>query len=106
MGGKIDDKKSTDTAYFARGAKMLTSVDLGWLPKDQPKLAENLAWLDKFHKEMEQYTSKYSYVNFIDRNQSNFLDAYYGSNLEKLKTIKKKLDPNNFFNYPQGIPLV
>lgn len=105
MGGKIDDKKSTDTAYFARGAKMLTSVDLGWLPKDQPKLAENIAWLEKFHAEMEQYTSKYSYVNFIDRNQNNYLDAYYGSNLDKLKTIKKKLDPNNFFTYPQGIPV-
>ncbi len=106
MGGKIDTLGRSDTAFYARGARLLTSIDMAWKPQDAPKLAANMAWINQFHAEMEQYTSANSYVNFIDRNQENYLNAYYGSNLDKLKAVKKKIDPSNFFNYPQGIPAI
>jgi len=103
-GGTIDDLAPEATSYFARGAKMITSIDLGWNPKVDKNIPENLLWMDKFHDEMEKFTSKYSYVNFIDRRQKNYLDAYYGPNLDRLRSVKRFVDPSGFFNFPMSIP--
>jgi FAD/FMN-containing dehydrogenase len=104
MGGAIENTQPDQTAFFARKAKMITSIDLGWKEGDQNILG-NKQWLDLFHETMEQYTSKYSYINFIDRTQKNYLDAYYGPSLPKLKAIKKLVDPKNHFRFPQSIPV-
>ena len=104
MGGAIENIQPPDTAFFARKAKMITSIDLGWKEGDQ-NIFGNMQWLDLFHETMEQYTSKYSYINFIDRTQKNYLDAYYGPSLPKLKAVKKLVDPKNHFRFPQSIPV-
>jgi FAD/FMN-containing dehydrogenase len=104
MGGAIENTQPDQTAFFARKAKMITSIDLGWKEGDQ-NLFGNMQWLDLFHEAMEQYTSKYSYINFIDRTQKNYLDAYYGPSLPKLKAVKKLVDPKNHFRFPQSIPV-
>jgi FAD/FMN-containing dehydrogenase len=54
---------------------------------------------------MEAFTSKFSYVNFIDRNEADFLNTYYGPALPRLKATKKAVDPKNYFRFPQGIPV-
>jgi FAD/FMN-containing dehydrogenase len=104
MGGAIENTQPDQTAFFARKAKMITSIELGWKEGDQ-NLFGNMQWLDLFHEAMEQYTSKYSYINFIDRTQKNYLDAYYGPSLPKLKAVKKLVDPKNHFRFPQSIPV-
>ena len=50
------------------------------------------------------FTSDQSYQNFIDGAETNYLRAYYGTNLERLVEIKRKYDPNNLFRFPQSIP--
>ena len=50
-------------------------------------------------------TSDQSYPNFIDGAETNYLRAYYGTNLERLVDVKRKYDPNNLFRFSQGIPL-
>lgn len=105
MGGVIDDKAATDTAFVHRKATMITSIDIEWLPTDgATRIEQNYAWLDAFHAEMAAHTSPQCYQNFIDRRETSYLDAYYGTNLEKLKTVKRTYDPTNVFTYPQGIP--
>lgn len=105
MGGVIDDVAPTDTAFVHRGSCMITSIDLEWLPADEGAvLSANYAWLDAFHEEMAAFTSAHCYQNFIDRRQTNYLDAYYGANLDKLKRVKQQVDPTNMFTYPQAIP--
>ena len=104
LGGAISEKAPNETAFFARDAKMITSIELTWKEGDQ-NIFGNKQWLDEFHLIMQAYTSKYSYVNFIDRNEVNFLEAYYGPALPKLKAIKKLVDPKNHFRFPQSIPV-
>ena len=104
LGGAVGEKAPEATAFFARNAKMIASVELSWKENDQ-NIFGNKQWLDEFYLMMQAFTSNYSYVNFIDRNETNFLEAYYGPSLPKLKAIKKLVDPKNHFRFPQGIPV-
>lgn len=106
LGGRIDAIRPTDTAFVHRGYSMVSSIELEWLPSDSGEVvAQNEKWLAAFHDRMEQYTSRYCYQNFIDPSQSGYLEAYYGDNLTRLQTVKRKYDPSNLFHYPQSIPV-
>ena len=105
MGGVIAARRDDATAYLHRQASMLSSIDLTWSPADSPGLLlKNEVWLSAFHEAMRPLTSEYAYQNFIDDSQTNFLRAYYGSNLEKLVQVKRHYDPGNVFRYRQSIP--
>ena len=105
MGGKIREVSNDATAFPFREATMISSIDLEWLPNNYEVLEENFAWLDAFHDEMEQFTSSHCFINFIDRRQTNHLHAYYGDHLERLKAVKRVLDPGNMFNNPKSLPI-
>ncbi|CAG8818217.1 3738_t:CDS:2, partial [Racocetra persica] len=47
------------------------------------------------------YTDYSSYQNYIDRDLTDWLHRYYGSNLPALIAVKKIYDPNNVFGYAQ-----
>ncbi|WP_439506742.1 FAD-binding oxidoreductase [Sediminibacterium sp.] len=104
MGGKIKEIPKSATSFPFRQATMITSIDVEWLPADHRDLEANFKWLDTFHDEMEKYTSPYCYVNFTDRRQKNHLNAYYSDHLDRLKAVKRQLDPDNTFYNPQSIP--
>ena len=104
-GGAIDNVTKEATAFWARGVKMITSIDIGWDPRVDKNIPENLTWIDRFHEQMLPFTSEYCYVNFIDRRQKNHLNAYYGPHLDRLKEVKRAYDPTNFFNFPMGVPV-
>lgn len=105
MGGKIKEVDIDGTSFPFREATMISSIDIEWLPADNEGLQENFEWLDAFHDEMEKYTSPFCYVNFTDRRQKNHLHAYYSDRLDRLKAVKRQLDPDNVFSNPQSIPL-
>lgn len=105
MGGRIKDVSNDATAFPFRLATAITAIDLEWTKQDNTRLAENFVWLDAFHDAMEPYISRHCFVNFIDRRQTNHLEAYYGSNLERLRAVKRELDPTNVFSNPKSLPL-
>ena len=43
------------------------------------------------------------YRNYPDVNFKNSLQLYYGTNLERLKAVKKTYDPNNVLQHEQSI---
>jgi len=105
-GGAITRKTPDAMAFVHRDAAMITSIELEWLASDsQQTLARNEAWLDDFHIAMQPFTSDQCYQNFIDPSETNWQHAYYGANLDRLKTVKKKYDPRNVFHFAQSIPL-
>lgn len=105
-GGAVAEVSPEATAFVHRDALMLSAIDLAWTPEDDAGLvAENEAWLGEFHASMRPFTSDQSFQNFADGAETDYLRAYYGTNLERLVEIKRRYDPGNLFRFPQSIPL-
>lgn len=105
MGGAIRRHAPGDMAFVHRHNAMISSIELEWTPQDSPaSIDENQRWLSAFHDRMERFTSSYCYQNFIDPAQRDYLHAYYGDNLARLREAKRRYDPGNVFHYPQSIP--
>jgi hypothetical protein len=53
---------------------------------------------------MRSYSTQYAYQNFIDRSQPDWAHAYYSDNLDRLVSIKRNRDPEDFFHFRQSVP--
>lgn len=101
LGGAAAKIASTDSAYFYRKAKFFLVYSTQWLAvNDDKKLTSEL---DTLRNKLLPYTVG-DYPGNPDRNLKDYLTAYFGENVHKLKCIKRKYDPENTFNFEQSIP--
>ncbi len=101
MGGACADLSPTDSAYFYRKALFFLNYSLQWLKPEEDKTS--IAELDALRTKLLPYTTG-NYVGNPDRSVKDYLNMYYGDNAEKLRCIKHKYDPNQLFQFEQGIP--
>lgn len=101
-GGAVRDLSPNSTAFFWRSPKFYMEFDAVW--EDDDLTVPGLKWVEDFAESIRPYAVG-SYVNVPDGNIKDFGPAYYGSNFDRLKTVKAKYDPLNVFHYPQSIPL-
>jgi len=107
MGGKVKDRAASDTAYVHRNANFAFSVKTEWSATDsKDQIERQLDWLTGYYEEMQKYLLPQCYVNFPSEGVSSPVEKYYGTNLQRLKNIKREVDPENIFNFSQSIPLV
>jgi FAD/FMN-containing dehydrogenase len=64
---------------------------------------KNLQWTREFHSAMEPFLEKGVYVNNLGEEGEDRVRAAYGENYNRLRTIKKKYDPGNFFHHNQNV---
>jgi FAD/FMN-containing dehydrogenase len=62
------------------------------------------AWANGVWKALRPYASGQAYQNYIDPQLATWKRAYYGSNLARLREIKKQVDPDFRFRFRQAIP--
>ena len=62
----------------------------------------HVAWVDCLRRALAPYTAG-GYVNYIDRDVPDWPRFYYGPNLERLVAVKRRYDPDNVFDFPQGL---
>ena len=101
-GGKAGEPAPEDTAVYWRKAHFVMQYDGYWTaPEDaQP----TIDWVIAMRQAMLPW-AKEAYVNYQDDALGpDWLEQYYGGNLARLREVKKKYDPENFFNFPQSIP--
>ncbi|KAG0222271.1 hypothetical protein BGW42_006746 [Actinomortierella wolfii] len=112
-GGKINRPNASPAVFdYHRGVIFSVQSGVIWdAPNDEPghECAECLQWSTDFAREMQRaYSSSTvleAYQNYMERDLPDALHAYYGDNLPRLMTIKKRVDPKNVFSFPQSIPL-
>jgi FAD/FMN-containing dehydrogenase len=71
---------------------------------DPRETADNLAWYDRFFGATAPFSSGEVYVNSLDAGEGHRVREVYGPNWERLRQLKRRWDPTNFFRCNQNIP--
>ena len=94
---------SSATAFAHRSKAYNFAVVSQWSHPSETK--ENITWTRETFVAMESFLAGGTYVNYIDDDgNERTVEGAYGSNFRRLKEIKKKYDPTNFFHMNQNIP--
>lgn len=102
LGGAVARVGEHDTAFSNRSAKFNTSILTQWHDPEEDE--RNIAWTREFGDEMKGFATGAGYVNYMTADEgTSRIQATYAANLERLREIKKKYDPDNFFSSNQNI---
>ncbi|KAL4560645.1 hypothetical protein LXL04_032798 [Taraxacum kok-saghyz] len=122
-GGRMADYSETATPYPHRAGTLYllaSSVNFAGQTSDiTPVSLRRLAWLASLEKLLTPYVSRNPRQSYVNNNDFDFgigadnytIASVWGerywkrANFKKLIRIKAKVDPQNFFNHPQGIPV-
>ena len=102
--GQVSKVNPADTAYDFRNAIYSLQYGNVWL---DPNLSDDLIFQTQLltSKLNTYYNTKTPprVINYLDV-QTPSMAGYYGTNLPRLRSIKAKYDPLNFFSWPLSIP--
>jgi len=99
----LKSKSVKETSIVNPNATYLITYSIYWNEDEEVKWG--LVQLDALYEKMRLVLSSYSYMGFMDSEITNYKKAYYGKTrrYQKLLEIKEKYDPENIFNFPQGL---
>lgn len=103
LGGKISSKTSHETAFYPRDAKIWYDVSTFYTSVVDSWANEN--WFQEafgftYHPNTLQNTV---FAGLPRNNLANHREAYYGTNVERLMSIKEKYDPLHLLRFPSGL---
>jgi FAD/FMN-containing dehydrogenase len=102
MGGAVSRVGDQETAFNGRGAGHTFNIVAA--TANAEGFEEERDWVRGFWSALEPYHTSV-YVNFLmEEGEERVRDAYGAEKYERLKTLKRKYDPENFFRLNQNIP--
>ena len=103
--GAVNSLAPDATAFVHRDNLFVAQYQARWRKNSPPDtVAANLRWANDFYAAVEPYRSGSAYQDYIDPELEDWERAYYGANLDRLRAVKSKYDPKNFFRFAQSIP--
>jgi FAD/FMN-containing dehydrogenase len=111
FGGAVKTSEPAGGSAFAhRDALFYAEPGAGWgtrggMPATaDPLTAKCQAWIAEFSEALGPYVNG-AYVNVPNAGVADFETAYWGPNVERLRQVKAKYDPNNVFCFEQSVPV-
>jgi hypothetical protein len=102
LGGAIRRVDEGDTAFNGRGAGH--TININGIAETREGFEGQREWVRDFSSALEPHQSGV-YVNFLmDEGDERVREAYGERKYERLKALKRRLDPDNFFRLNQNIP--
>ncbi|UZR29653.1 FAD-binding oxidoreductase [Methylococcus mesophilus] len=103
-GGAVNEYPSDASAFVHRDSQWLFDLGIGWDRTQSPQSKHRAhRWQNGFHAALTPIAGGGAFQNFPDPSLKDWEDAYYGSNLSRLRRVKTKYDPNDLFRFPQSI---
>ena len=105
MGGAYNQMPADATAFVHRDELFLLERTATSDP-GEPAATRAVAaqWLSQVRDVLAGYGTGRAYQNFPDPELADPLPAYYGTNLPRLREVKARYDPDDFFHHGQSIP--
>jgi FAD/FMN-containing dehydrogenase len=105
MGGKVNERSRTESAFVHRTSKFY--LGLAYVLIDPAATADDkaamLGVLDQGFAAMDPHSNAESFQNFMDPSLADWRQAYYGENYRRLVQVKRRYDPDGFFHFQQSI---
>jgi FAD/FMN-containing dehydrogenase len=101
-GGALNRVAPDATAFVHRDQLYSAQMLAYWGSAGGGTIADQ--WLNALEAGLAPHTSGQAYQNYIDPGLTGWQDAYYGTNLARLREIKRTWDPHGVFRFPQSIP--
>jgi len=100
--GAVCGYASEHTAFALRRPGYCRRVFAAWREPAQAEIAT--AWVKRVSAALEPFFGGAAYLNYLtQRDSDQGVRVAYGSNLERLASLKSKYDPSNFFNSNRNI---
>lgn len=101
LGGAVSRVGKDETAFNHRAAPFDLVIMPMW--SDPAESAQHIHWADALWSAMQPFSSGGVYVNYLSNEGEERVKAAYGTNYERLVTLKNKYDPLNLFRLNQNI---
>lgn len=102
MEGAVADMSETATPFYFRKAPYYLEILAKWAERESDE-QRHLEWAEAFHTAMSPYSAGGSYINFLGEAGPEQVAASYGTNLDRLRSIKRRYDPANLFRVNHNI---
>jgi FAD/FMN-containing dehydrogenase len=104
LGGAVNRVAPGATAFVHRDALFQAQYTTTWpVGSASAGVARQQAWQQSFWQSMRPYASGQAYQNYIDPVLTDWRQAYYGANYNRLTQVKGTYDPDRVFTFPQAI---
>jgi FAD/FMN-containing dehydrogenase len=102
IGGTIHRLPADHSAVGNRDASVVVNIAASWeAPGDD---AREVEWARAAWREARKFSTGGTYVNFLTEEETgDRIQAAYGANLERLREIKHRWDPDNLFRTNKNI---
>jgi FAD/FMN-containing dehydrogenase len=111
FGGAVTGSEpSGGSAFTHRNALFYAEPGAGWgtrggIPATaDPLTAKSQAWIAEFGEALGPYVNG-AYVNVPNAGMADWEAAYWGANVDRLRRVKAKYDPENVFCFEQSVPV-
>src|SRR5919109_312815 len=102
LGGAVARVGDEETAFNGRGAAFTYNISA--ITETADGFDEEREWSRRFWSALEPYHTSV-YVNFLmEEGEDRIREAYGPEKYDRLKALKRKYDPENFFRLNQNIP--